>query len=135
VPVGGKLLLSGGFVNFTAGSSLTVAGELDIENCGRVQLDEDIHSWVECRLVRSRSSGSGSIQLEGACRLLVPGDLDTAVNVVLRSEERRVGKEWRYTMWAYHQNKIGTVESAAGIITSNEKLTDRTRESRGLERV
>src|ERR1044072_2888754 len=70
VPVGGKLLLStNALVDFRAGSSLTVAGELEIQSGARLRLDSGNPARDLVLLAGAQVSGAGTLRLEGGCRL------------------------------------------------------------------
>src|SRR6185437_9917356 len=61
VPVGGELLLSGGLVDFTSGSSLTVAGLLEVDATGRLRLDGTNPGRDLTLLAGSVLSGTGTV--------------------------------------------------------------------------
>src|SRR4029077_8158027 len=98
VAAGAKLLLStNAQVNFSAGSGLTVEGQLELQSGTRLRLDgsnpaRDINLASGSSLV-----AVGTIQLEGGCRLLVPGDLDTTVGVVLNVSSAQLVVPGTYT--------------------------------------
>ena len=122
VPVGGKLLVSGGFVNFTAGSSLTVAGELQIDAGGRLRLDGSGPSRDITFLAGSVLSGTGAIQLDGSHRVVVPGDLDTTVSIILNSTTAHLVVPGTYTILS-SGSLIGVVDANAIVIKTNVLVT------------
>ncbi len=121
VPAGGKLLLSGGLVNFTQPSSLTVAGTLEIENGGRLRLDGSNPSRDLVLLSGSVLAGDGRVQLEGSSRLVAPGDFDStvALNVFDSAQLMIPGV---YTVRS-NRSMSGTVSSDAVIIATNATLS------------
>jgi hypothetical protein len=123
VPAGGKLLLStNASVVFTQPSSLSVAGELELQGGSRLRLDSSNPARDLSLLAGSVLNGTGRIQLEGNCRMVAPGDLDSSVAVVLNSTGARLIVPGTYTVRA-DQNLIGAVDSAAVVIASNATLT------------
>src|SRR5438105_509549 len=79
VPVGGKLLLStNALVDLTGPSSLTVAGQLEIQDGARLRMDG---SQTTSLLAGSNLSGTGAIRLDGSSQLVTPGDLDSSVSI------------------------------------------------------
>ena len=64
VPVGGRFLVStNGIMNFSSGSSLTVAGELEVQSGGRVRLDGSNPPRDVTLAAGSVLSGAGTIQI------------------------------------------------------------------------
>jgi len=82
VPVGGELLLSTGLVVFTSGSSLTVAGRLEVDAGGRLRLDGSLPARDLTLLTGGVSSGGGTLQFEGSTRLVLSGNNTVAIAFV-----------------------------------------------------
>jgi hypothetical protein len=123
VPVGGKFLLStNGHVNFTADSSLTVGGQLEVQAGARLRLDGSSPARDLTLLAGSVLSGLGTIQLDGSCRLVVPGDLDTTVGINLSSASAQLVVPGTYTVRS-SRSMSGTINSVAVIIASNATLS------------
>ena len=117
VPPGGRLFLNRGFVNLTAGSGLTVAGELELAGDARVRLDGNSPARDLALAAGSVLTGTGTIQLEGNCRLLVPGDLDSTVGVVLNGQGTQLVVPGIYTVRS-NLSMQGQIQTGT---TSNER--------------
>src|SRR2546427_4417249 len=123
VPVGGKLLLSGGLVNFffffndTATTEIYTLSLHDaLPICSSPPRDATL-------LAGSVLGGTGLIQLDGGC-----GRLGTRVNyrpshIPHNGFCLRLIVPGTYTVRAANQSLVGTLESAAVVITSNATLT------------
>ena len=75
VAVGGKLLMdTNTFVNFSAGSSLTVSGDLEVQSGARLRVDGTNPARDMTLQAGSLTAGGGTLQLEGGCRLVYVGD-------------------------------------------------------------
>ena len=123
VPVGGELLLStNAQVDFTAGSSLTVEGQLEIQSGARLRLDGNNPARDLDLAAGSTLSGDGKIQLEGACRLVVPGDFDSTVQVVLNGTSAQLVVPGTYFV-RNSQSMVGVVQSAGIVIATNGVLS------------
>ena len=123
VPVGGKLLLStNAVVNFAAPSSLSVAGELEVQSGARLRLDGSTPARDLTLAAGSALYGTGTIQIEGSCRLVVPGDLDTTVAIVLNGAAAQLVVPGVYTVRT-SRSISGVVESTAVVVTTNAVLT------------
>jgi len=109
-------------VNFTAPSSLTVAGELEIQAGGRLRLDNSSPARDLTLLAGSVLSGTGTIQLDGSNRLVVPGDLDTTVAIVLNGGGTRLVVPGTYTIRS-SGSVVGTVEASVIVVKSNAVVT------------
>ena len=134
VPVGGEFLMStNAHVNFTAGSSLTVGGQLEIQSGARLHLDGSTPGRDVTLLAGSVLSGLGTIQLDGNCRLLVPGDLDTTVAINLNSSAAQLVVPGIYTVRS-SQTMNGTINSMAVVMTSNATLNASSANFKGLVR-
>jgi hypothetical protein len=82
MPVGGKLLLStNAQVNFTAGSSLTVGGQLEIQSGARLRLDGSDPVRDLTLLSGSELTGTGGIRFEGGNRLLLLADVSSGISM------------------------------------------------------
>ena len=134
VAAGGKLLLSAGWVNFTAPSSLTVAGELEVQSGGRLRVDGSTPARDLTLTAGSLLSGTGTIQLEGNNRLVVPGSLDTTVSIVLNGGGTRLVVPGTYTIRS-SGTMVGTVEAAALVVKSNVVLEASSSGFTGLVKV
>ena len=82
VAAGGKLLLSAGWVNFTAPSSLTVAGELEVQSGGRLRVDGSTPARDLMLTAGSLLSGTGTVRLEGANRVVLTGDVILGIGLL-----------------------------------------------------
>jgi hypothetical protein len=72
VPVGAKLLVStNAQADFTAGSSLTVAGQLEVQDGTRLRLDGNTPARDVTLVAGSSMIGHGTIRFEGNNRLLL----------------------------------------------------------------
>ena len=131
VPVGGKLRLNSGFVNFTSGSSLTVGGELAIEEGGRLRVDGTNPPRDITLQSGSVLSGTGTLRLDGSNRLLVPGDLDTTVAIVLNGSSTRLVVPGTYTIRG-SGSVVGTIQAQAIIVKSNAVVSASSASFTGL---
>ena len=123
VPPGGKLLIStNGGVNFGEGSSLTIAGELEVQSGARLRLDSSTPARDLTLLSGSALNGAGAIQLEGSCRMLTPGDLDTTATVVLNSATTQLIVPGTYTV-RNSRTQIGSVQAGAVVVMNSAVLT------------
>src|SRR6185369_2080206 len=123
VPVGGKLLLStNAQVNFTAASSLTVGGQLEIQSGARLRLDGSDPARDVTLLAGSQLSGVGKIQLEGGCRLVATGDFDSTVQTVLNSSSAQLVVPGTYFVRT-SGSLIGAVQSAGVVVANNAVLS------------
>jgi hypothetical protein len=83
VPAGGKFLLSSNaLVNFTASSSLSVAGELEIQGGARLRLDGSNPPRDLSLATGGTLSGTGTLQLEGSNRLVLGGSLTSTLGLI-----------------------------------------------------
>jgi hypothetical protein len=122
VAVGGKFSLNNAFVNFTQPSSLTVAGELELLGSARLRVDGSNPPRDVTLLSGAILSGTGTIQLEGSSRLVVPGSLDTTASIVLNGSGTRLVVPGTYTIRG-SGSLVGTVEAGAIVIASNAVVT------------
>src|SRR5581483_3035921 len=123
VPSGGQLLLSSNApVNFSAPSSLNVAGRLEIQGGARLRLDGSNPARDLTLAAGSTLVGFGKIQLEGFCRLLVPGDLDSTVQIVLNSSSAQLVVPGTYVIRT-PQSMFGVIQAGAVVVSTNSALT------------
>ncbi len=118
---GGKLSLTNGLLDFTVGSSLTVAGELEILGSSRLRFDGSNPPRDLTLLSGSALSGDGVIQMEGSTRLVTPGDLDSTVGINITDSAQLI-VPGTYTVRTSRSMR-GTIDSGALIVTTNATIT------------
>src|SRR6185436_17561012 len=123
VPVGGKLLVStNGFVRFIVGSSLDIAGELEIQSGGQLHFENSGPARDLTVSSAAVLTGDGTLRMDGSNRLIVSsGDLDTTVAISLLDSAQLI-VPGTYTIRT-SRSISGTVQAPQVIITTNAAVT------------
>jgi len=123
VPAGGKLLVSGGLVNFFVGSSLTVAGELEIQSNGRIRLDGSNPPRDLTLTAGSSLSGFGTIRLEGSNRAVLAGDIAFGIGLLEMNGSSSISGAATLTISSGSEVRFDHSSTIPGSVTVDGTLT------------
>ncbi|MCL4787023.1 MAG: carboxypeptidase regulatory-like domain-containing protein, partial [Verrucomicrobia bacterium] len=123
VPVGGRLLVStnADLLLRTSTGVLTIAGELEIQSGARLRLENSSPALDLTLLAGSTLSGTGTIQVDGSNRLVVPGDFDSTIFLQLNSSARLVAPGTYYVRTS--RSMSGVLQVGAVVIATNATFT------------
>jgi hypothetical protein len=124
VPAGGKLLLStNALVVFTQPSSLTVAGELEIQQGARLRLDGSAPARDLTLLPGSQLSGAGTLRLEGANRIALEGSITSGIGLLEMSGSSSISGAFTLTVASGSTLRFDHSSTIPGSITVEGTLT------------
>ncbi len=88
----GRLLLSSGWANFASGSSLNVAGAVELAGDGRLRFDSSLPAHNMTVQKGAQMTGTGTLLVGGENQVVMAGDATAAFHVTLVESARTAGK-------------------------------------------